>query len=216
VTYVRLRFDNGTTNILFGKGAAGVAAYADLKFEGAGMIQVEWRVDGIPVRTDAMSLSFADRITLNSGTLPGLPTEILGAHTLSFAIIRPAVAFTIPAITYYVAAAENLPAPGARDGAPLPENGLAPVIRNISPDVVERGKEYRLKLEGLRLTDATVVTLAGIGVKSFSCVSPELAWLEVFVPLTAKEGERLAVASTDLGTNMGPAKLSVAKSAGNI
>ena len=78
VTYVRLRFDNGTTNILVGKGTAGVAAYADLKFEGTGMIQVEWRVDGIPVRTDAMSLSFADRITLNSGTLPGLPTEILG------------------------------------------------------------------------------------------------------------------------------------------
>jgi len=212
VTSVRLRFENGATNVLVGKGTSGLAAFLDLKFEGTGFLQVEWLVDGVPVRTEAVSLAFADSVTLSSGGLPGLPTAVLGPHTVSLAIVRPAVAFTLPTLTYYVAAAENVtPA-----GEPPPENAAAPLIRRISPDVVERGKEYRLKLEGLRLTEATVVTLAGVGVKSFSRVSPELAWLDVFVPVTAKEGERPAVAANDLGRNTGPARLTVAKAPGGF
>jgi len=209
VSYGLLHFANGLTDISVAKDTTGLTAFADLKYEGTGLLQVEWRVDGQAVKTDALSLGFADRTTINSGSIPGLPTTIPGTHTVSLVILNPAVEFVIPSITYFIGAA----GPGVVQVAVVPhgENTAAPLVQLIAPKSVERGQEYNLKLEGLRFTDSTVVTLAGIGVKSFNRASATLAFLDVFVPPTAKEGDRLAIASNEQGTNIGPAVLTVAK-----
>jgi PKD repeat protein len=215
LSFVVLRFESGTTNVSVTKDTAGLAAFADLKYEGTGFLQVEWRVDGHPLKTDAVSLPFANQTTITSGPLPGLPTTVPGQHTVSLVILKPAVEFTIPPITYFVAAAPAKPAPKKPAAkvveAPLGPNPEAPLIQNITPNLLEAGQEYNLKLEGLRLTDATTVSLAGIGVKSFNRTSPTLAWLAVFVSPTAKEGDRPAVATNEKGTNIGPGKVAVVK-----
>ncbi len=211
VTYGRLRFENGTTNIQVGQGASGVAAYADLKYEGTGLLQVEWRVDGTSVKTDALSLTFADKMTINSGKLPGLPTAVLGPHTVTLVILRPATDFSIPSISYFVSASAQTVTPVAKPiMIPPTENTVAPIVQKIIPDTLERGQEYNLRLEGLRFTDSTAISLPGIGVKTFNRISFALAYLEVFVPMTAKEGERLAQATNEQGTNIGPGKVSIA------
>lgn len=203
-----LRWSNGTTDIQVPKDAAGLMAFAELKYEGTGLLQAEWRVDGRPVKAEAGALVFAGRTTLDSGRVPSLPTSVPGRHVVTFEILRPGVSFTIPAITYFVSAEPE----GARAAASRIENSIAPIVRRIEPATVERGKEYRLRIEGLRFAPSTVVTLAGIGVTALRFESSETIWIDVFVPPTARDGGRPAVAADERGANVGPAILSVAKS----
>jgi PKD repeat protein len=203
VSYAILRFENGTTSISVTKDKSGLTAYADLKFEGSGLLQAEWRVDGQPFKITTQSLGFANQVTINSGPIPGLPTTVLGPHTVSLHISKPALFFSIPVISYYVTA--------ALQPVPPMTNALAPIIQTIVPDTLERGKEFVLDLQGMRLTPDTVISLGtGIAVNSFTLINPMRASLDVFVSPTAKTGDRFAKASNPNGSNSGPGKIEVA------
>ena len=202
ISQVALHFAGGTAHVSVPHLSPDLTAYADLKFEGSGQLQVIWQVDGQPFRTATEMLSFARSVTIDSGKVPGLPTTAAGLHAVSLTIVQPQVGFVIPPIHYYVAASER--------PQPAGENLLAPVIQTVAPDSLERNREYTLHLQGQRLTTSTSVSLgAGIAINQFTWLDTQHASLKVFVSPTAQPGDRFAKASNDQGANTGPGKVSV-------
>jgi PKD repeat protein len=109
VSYLRLRFDDGQPYKVVAKNTPGLRAYADIKFEGTGIIQVQWLVDGLPLPVQSRALTFAQTDVIDSGPVPGLPTELPGPHDVSLRILSPAADFEVPVIRYFVTAGRVVP-----------------------------------------------------------------------------------------------------------
>ena len=102
ISVLQLRFDDGLSYKVVPARFTPLAAYVDLKYEGTGLLQAQWLVDGMPFRSISEALPQAQSITLDSGRLPGLPTLLSGMHEVSLRILSPAVGFAIPVIRYFV------------------------------------------------------------------------------------------------------------------
>jgi PKD repeat protein len=102
ISVLQLRFEDGLSYKVVPARFTPLTAYVDLKYEGTGLFQAQWLVDGMPFRSVSQALSQAQSITLDSGRLPGLPTQLTGMHEVSLRILSPAVGFTIPVIRYFV------------------------------------------------------------------------------------------------------------------
>jgi hypothetical protein len=109
VSFLRLRFDDGQPYKVVAKNTPGLRAYADIKFEGTGIIQVQWLVDGLPLPVQTRALEFAQTDVLDSGRVPGLPTELPGPHDVSLRILSPQADFEVPVIRYFVTAGRVVP-----------------------------------------------------------------------------------------------------------
>lgn len=81
-----------------------LAAFADIKYEGTGIFQVQWLVDGMPFKSISQPLPFAKETIISSGEIPGLPTQIQGVHEVTLKIIQPQTEYSIPVIRYFVSA----------------------------------------------------------------------------------------------------------------
>ncbi|MEI7902517.1 MAG: hypothetical protein WCK89_19885, partial [bacterium] len=205
VSYGILRFENSKTSISIFRNTPGLTAYADLKFEGSGILLVEWRVDGVPFKTATQALGFAGQVTIDSGKLPGLPTVVVVPHTVSLHIVQPHVSFIIPAITYFVMLGVQ----------PLPPDvsNQAAVVTSVTPATVERDKEYTLQLLGKNFNSATV-TNTGLGIAdySFKYIDSQHGTMKIFVSKIAKLGDRLIFANNGQGSSTGPGKITVTES----
>jgi PKD repeat protein len=105
VFFLQLRFEDGKSYKVVPKDFPSLKAFADIKFEGTGLLRVQWLVDGAPFGAFiTRALSFAADTTVDSGDLPGIPTLMPGMHEVSLRIIDPAVEFTVPVIRYFVSA----------------------------------------------------------------------------------------------------------------
>ncbi len=112
VSYLQLRFADGKAYKVVPRDEKGLTAYADIKYEGTGLFQAQWLVDGAPFRMITRAMPFALDMTLDSSgvlpgqppVLPGLPTNIPGIHEVSLRILQPAVSFLVPIIRYFVSA----------------------------------------------------------------------------------------------------------------
>jgi PKD repeat protein len=196
VTFGLLRFEDGKTSIMVNQGTTGLAAFADLKYEGTGMLMVEWRVDGHPFRTDTAAATFGQSLTVNSGHLPGLPTAVPGPHTVEIRFLKPATSFALSPISYTVTTGKS---------------DLKPEVDKATPAEVEAGKEYELKLEGKNLYAGTALDFGkGVGIVDGPHFGiGHTATLKVFVSPTAKIGDRLIHAGNTQGSNVGPGAITV-------
>jgi hypothetical protein len=112
LSYLQLRFADGKAYKVVPRDERGLTAYADIKYEGTGVFQAQWLVDGAPFRMVTRAMPFALEMTLDSSgvmtgqppVLPGLPTNIPGVHEVSLRIIQPAVNFLVPVLRYFVSA----------------------------------------------------------------------------------------------------------------
>lgn len=104
ISFIHLRFEDGKAYKVIPRDFGGLAAFAEVKFEGTGMLQAQWLVDGLPFRTAMTPLSFAGNTILDSGKLPGLPAAIPGIHDVTLNIIMPYTEFSVPVIRYFVTA----------------------------------------------------------------------------------------------------------------
>ncbi|MDH4197045.1 MAG: PKD domain-containing protein, partial [Candidatus Aminicenantes bacterium] len=109
ISFLRLRFDDGQPYKVVAKNTPGLRAFADIKFEGTGILQVQWLVDGMPLPVQARTLSFARTELIDSGRVPGLPTELAGPHDVSLRILSPETDFEVPVIRYFVTAGRVVP-----------------------------------------------------------------------------------------------------------
>lgn len=102
ISFIRLRFADGKSYKVVPKDFEPLIAYADIKYEGTGILRAQWLVDGSPFKIISQSLTFARDIIVDSGKIPGLPTLIPGIHEVSLRIIEPQTEYTIPVIRYFV------------------------------------------------------------------------------------------------------------------
>ncbi len=196
ISYINLHFEDGKTAVSVPRNFSSLVAFADLKYKGTGIMTLQWLVDNMPFKIETVSLTFSGETSINSGTTPALPTQLTGNHEVTLKIIRPAVEFPIPVISYFVSLEEK--------------TVNKPVITAVAPDTLQPGKEYELLFQGENLTEATAISFSGIAALGKPEVFSSLkAKMRVFVPPTANEGTRLAVASNEQGTSSGPGKVSI-------
>jgi PKD repeat protein len=148
IFFLQLRFEDGLSYKVVPRGYAGLTAFADVKYEGTGLFQAQWLVDGMPFQAVSQALPFAEATTLQSGRIPALPTQMPGMHEVSLRILSPASALTMPIIRYFVSAETGTP----------PLRGL-----NLQVATVEglKGVVSELRLDRLRIPAGTYFILNG-------------------------------------------------------
>ncbi|MDW7759088.1 MAG: PKD domain-containing protein [Acidobacteriota bacterium] len=102
ISFISLRFSDGKPYKVVPKNDLGLQAFAEIKYEGTGILIAQWLINGAPFRAVSQALSFAESITIDSGPIPGLPAFLPGLHEVTLAIFQPEVEFEIPAIRYFV------------------------------------------------------------------------------------------------------------------
>ena|GEM_PF-2518709 len=107
VSFLQLRFDDGTNYKVVPKNFSPLKAFAEIKYEGTGNFYAQWMVDGVPFSMVSQALAFAQQWVFDSGEIPGLPTIIPGIHEVTLNIIQPPVEFAVPVIRYFVTADEG-------------------------------------------------------------------------------------------------------------
>ena len=183
ISFLELRFEDGKSYKVVPKNTMGLRAWADLKFEGSGLLQVEWLVDGASWRQETKTLTFARTATIDSGAA-GLPAQIPGLHDVSLRILSPRTEFTVPIIRYFVTAGAAAPPQAPRvvmeltakvglDGRSTPLAGpslqippggyglLQGQLRNESRSVISAGL-LRVTVDG-RVSDLQIVRNIGPG-----------------------------------------------------
>lgn len=106
ISFIQLRFADGKSYCQVSRDDNSLEAFADIKYEGTGIFQVQWLVDDKPFRIESRTFPFARQDTITSGKNPPLPTQVPGIHELSLNIIQPKVEFKIPRIRYFVTPGE--------------------------------------------------------------------------------------------------------------
>jgi PKD repeat protein len=104
ISFIQLRFEDGKSYQVVAKDFRPLVAYADIKYEGTGLFQAQWLLDGQPFGNTTKAMPFSNFINIDSGKLPALPTQMLGMHEVSLKILQPQADFKIPAIRYFVSA----------------------------------------------------------------------------------------------------------------
>jgi PKD repeat protein len=151
VSFLQLRFEDGKSYTVVPKGLPSLRAFADIKYEGTGLLRVQWLVDGAPFGVFiTRALNFAADTTVDSGVLPGLPTLMPGMHEVSLRIFDPAVDFTIPVIRYFVSA----------DASIRPQD-LAGIRLSLDSAKGLAGLACTLRAEGLEVPSGHYVILSG-------------------------------------------------------
>jgi PKD repeat protein len=148
IFFLQLRFEDGLSYKVVPKGFPSLVAHADLKYEGTGLFQAQWLVDGMPFQAFSQALPFADSTTFNSGRIPALPTHMPGMHEVSLRLLQPQAELVIPIIRYFVTVGTELPS----------RSGLSLQVERVEG---LQGVECSLLLDQLRLPGGRYFVLNG-------------------------------------------------------
>lgn len=148
IFFLQLRFEDGLAYKVVPRGFAGLRAYVDIKYEGTGILQAQWLVDGMPFRAFSQTLPFAQAATFDSGPLPSLPTQMTGMHEVSLRLLSPATGLTMPIIRYFVTADTGIP----------PLRGLALQVAAVEG---LKGVASELRLDSLKIPTGAYFILNG-------------------------------------------------------
>jgi hypothetical protein len=199
ISYLALRWADGTTDLSVSRDDPGLAAYADLKAEGTGILQAQWLVDGRPFKNFSIPLGFAQRVTLGSGSsqplqgfgpgatvagpVAGLPSNIPGEHRVTLQILGQLLGFEVPVLRYFVTVG----------------NPDLPDITGIEPELAQPGQEVELLLTGRGFREGLKLVLgrdlAQVG--KVEVLSLSTAKVRIYVAPTAKPGSRAIQFSRD-------------------
>ncbi len=109
ISRVELLFQNDRGEIDVPSGSK-LSARAVINFNGNGLFQGQWLVDGMPVELVSIPVTFGNRLSLHTAPTTVLPTFDLGPHTVTLTVQSPSTMMTLPSITYHVIqSAGNLP-----------------------------------------------------------------------------------------------------------
>ncbi len=195
VTSLRLRWEDGRTDQSVDRDFLPLIAYADLKFEGTGLFQAQWTLDGIPIGIFTEQLAFANTVVFDTRRLIPLPTTNPGEHIVSLRILSPQVTFQVPRIRYFVRM----------------ESQESPRVDSVSPATLTPGQEVELHLTGRRLTKGVRLYFGrGIAVVAPPHFpAPGQAVVRIFVSPTARTTLRKITVVGPSGRSQGPATVQV-------
>jgi len=106
ISFLQIRFEDGKAYKHVPKDFQPLVSYADIKFEGTGILEAQWIVDGKPFQTASLAMPYARQETINSGRT-SLPTLLPGIHEVTLSITQPRPEFQVPTIRYFVSAEEG-------------------------------------------------------------------------------------------------------------
>jgi hypothetical protein len=195
ISSLRLRWEDGRTDQSVDRDFLPLIAYADLKFEGTGLFQAQWTVDGIPIGIFTEQLAFANTVVFDTRRLIPLPTTEPGEHIVSLQVLSPQVSFQVPRIRYFVRMEAQEP----------------PRVDTVSPAILTAGQEMELRLTGRKLTKGVRLYFGrGIAVVAPPRFpDPGQAVVRVFVSPTARASLRKITAVGPSGRSQGPATVQV-------
>ena len=105
ITRLQLYFANQRAETVIEKNSPALKAYADLTFEGTGLLQGFWEVDGrILASVNRHIATERSTVIVETPDIPGIPTFESGAHRLRLVVTSPAPTAMLPEAIYYVAA----------------------------------------------------------------------------------------------------------------
>jgi len=99
-----LYFANGRAETTVMKNTADLKAYADISYNGSGLLKGYWEVDGRLLSYVSRPLPAGQQITLATPDIPSLPTFESGTHTLRFVFTSPdsGQGIPLPTLIYFV------------------------------------------------------------------------------------------------------------------
>ena len=99
-----LYFGNGRAEATVMKYATNLKAYADISYNGSGLLKGYWEVDGRLLSYVSQPLPVSQQITLTTPDIPALPTFDTGTHTLRFVVTNPNPdqGIPLPTLVYFV------------------------------------------------------------------------------------------------------------------
>lgn len=104
ITRLQLYFANQRAETVVDKNSSSLKAYADVTFEGTGLFQGFWEVDGrILASANRHVGTDQSTVTFETPDIPGIPTFESGAHRLRLVVTSPSPAATLPEAIYFVA-----------------------------------------------------------------------------------------------------------------
>ncbi|PKN37918.1 MAG: hypothetical protein CVU62_09365 [Deltaproteobacteria bacterium HGW-Deltaproteobacteria-2] len=101
---ISVYFGNGRAETTVMKYASDLKAYADIRYNGSGLLKGYWEVDGRLLSYVSQPLPAGQQITLATPDIPALPTFETGTHTLRFVITNPepGQGIPLPVLVYFV------------------------------------------------------------------------------------------------------------------
>jgi len=84
----------------------GLTAYADIYYNGSGMLSGYWEVDGLIIERVNGFVPAGGKVTLATSNVQDLPTFDPGYHIVKFRVISPATSFEVPEMVYWVKGTE--------------------------------------------------------------------------------------------------------------
>jgi hypothetical protein len=106
ITRISLYFDNRRGEVTIGRNDSRLRAFADISFQGTGLLQGYWEVDGRIISQVTRYLTYGSVVTLETPRIPPLPTFDTGTHILRFVITNPVVDIGLPQAIYYITATD--------------------------------------------------------------------------------------------------------------
>ena len=99
-----LYFANGRAETTVMKYTNNLKAYADIRYNGSGLLKGYWEVDGRLLSYVSQPLPAGQQITLTTPDIPALPTFETGTHTLRFVVTNPRTGegIPLPVLVYFV------------------------------------------------------------------------------------------------------------------
>jgi hypothetical protein len=104
-----LYFGNGRAETTVMKYSTDLKAYADISYNGSGLLKGYWEVDGRLLSYVSQPLPAGQQTTLTTPDIPALPTFDTGTHTLRFVVTNPNPdqGIPLPALIYFVTTDES-------------------------------------------------------------------------------------------------------------
>ena len=104
-----LYFGNGRAETTVMKNTADLKAYADISYNGSGLLKGYWEVDGRLLSYVSQPLLAGQQTTLTTPDVPALPTFDTGTHTLRFVVTNPNPdqGIPLPTLVYFVTTDES-------------------------------------------------------------------------------------------------------------
>jgi hypothetical protein len=88
--------------VMVSRNYQGLKAYADIYYDGSGILNGYWQVDGLIIERVNRVVPPGGKVTLATPSVPDLPTFDPGYHMVKFIVTNPAASFEVPEMVYWV------------------------------------------------------------------------------------------------------------------
>lgn len=178
ITRISLYFDNRRGEITIARNESRLRAFADISFQGTGLLQGYWEADGRILSQVTRYLTYGSVVTLETPRTPPLPTFDTGTHILRFVITSPVPDIGLPQAIYYVTPTDAPPKPVAILPAAPSQGGILSAPFELTWSEINRKAVYLIEF----YEDPSMTPLFSAYTKTASYKLPATVLANTFTP----------------------------------